>query len=161
MELKYNPFRSVFSGHSHYSYAMATDQLVEWAKDVATALPLKLSGAKPIFAYRGMSGVAHATALSIAYYGEHGPAYGMIYVRKRDETPHGLYVETSLKAVRCTRSCLVFVDDFVASGATMRSVVEAADNELRPLSDINCDHREFVECTARRIKLRLRGQYED
>lgn len=76
----------------------------------------------PVLCYRGMSGVAAATALQSVLY-DRGVSAGMFYVRKPDEESHGLSVERYVRYDKLT-PCFIMVDDFVDSGDTYLAIIE-------------------------------------
>lgn len=85
-----------------------------------------------VLVYRGMSGIATATAMSLwwhstTYKDAKGRGLSMAYVRKDSEVNdcHGDRVETewSSEHARSRRLNLVFIDDFVSSGESMRKAL--------------------------------------
>jgi orotate phosphoribosyltransferase len=92
---------------------------------MANKIEARLNGSRPILVYRGMSGTAMATAVSLMATTD----VGMVYARKKTEKCH-----SSDKAVfRIPRQktgeplpVLVFVDDFISTGKTKRETMEAA-----------------------------------
>lgn len=114
---------------SHYYASMRPDQLRKWAKMVARKLPPHLGLHLPIFCYRGMSGTAHVTALTMYWKGD----FGMFYARKTDEHTNGnqrFEKSTPHNFTSKTPVIPVFVDDFVASGETRDFVMKIAFEEL-------------------------------
>jgi orotate phosphoribosyltransferase len=100
-----------------------------WAADLIAKCRDRKNKTKkiPILCYSGMSGVAAATALSLALL-ELNPKFKfrMAYVRKKGEDSHGNSVEHDLEDHTDTeweKTFLVFVDDFVSSGASRKYVV--------------------------------------
>lgn len=108
---------------SHYSNALDPGLLLEWAEDKAVLL-LGLTLATPssslVLCYRGMSGVAHATALSMSL-ARRDTIVKMVYVRKAEEDSHGNPMEWS-DAVY-DDDTIVFVDDFISTGKTYEAVI--------------------------------------
>lgn len=117
---------NAFTIGTHYSLSQNPSALNAWADRAASMLPDHLDGRYPVFVYRGMSGVAAATALALAYDRQHGASFGMIYVRKPNENSHGYDCEVQVDTVRDAPCLLVFVDDFVSTGHTMRAAMEEA-----------------------------------
>jgi hypothetical protein len=79
---------------THYSLGQKTARLFKWAEESAVLVDKLItekygSEGVPVFCYRGMSGVAHATALSLRWFTDHGVEPLMIYVRKPGEDSHG------------------------------------------------------------------------
>lgn len=147
-------YGSAFKNTSHYtgSLALKPDKLEEWADKVASTLPMFLQGKRPLFCYSGMSGIAHATALSLAYYQHHGACFGMLYVRKPEERSHGSRVESNISGVENENSVLVFVDDFVSSGETRNRVIDGAWKFLNGLRQpITIDPSHYVQVEGHSI----------
>lgn len=128
------------STSTHYSLGLEPNKLAEWATKAAERLRGKLrdpkSGryAQPILCFRGFSGIAHATALALAYRSRYGGAFGMIYVRKSREQSHGKCREWNLAPLDDVKGKvwrLVFVDDFQETGATFQITVKAALRVLK------------------------------
>ena len=114
---------------SHYSAALNPEIMIAWAKFEAIEIRKALKIAKriekgtiPILVYRGMSGINHAAYLSAALF-QTKVKFEQIYVRKEQESAHGYKTEVS---VRCqTHPCfLVFVDDFICSGTTLKETLK-------------------------------------
>lgn len=119
----------------HYSKAFATKLLAEWAvfsakKVIKLFKTEKLNGFYPVFCYSGMSGISHATALSLAVAAQNPEfEFGMAYVRKDKEESHGRPVEYNFPETS-KKGYLVFVDDFISSGETMVRVFSNVLNIL-------------------------------
>lgn len=115
--------------NTHYDIALKSAKLHKWAEDAAKRVVAECTKRKitPLFAYRGMSGVTHATALTQAIY-RLAPRFhfGVAYVRKSNEESHGISVETAYNKTK--RYVLVFVDDFVCGGHTFRAVRDTMTN---------------------------------
>lgn len=113
---------------THYSLSLNPGKLSRAAKHKAAQLVYKLRDNEvPILIYRGMSGIAAATALSLAL-DTMGRECGMIYVRKDNEYSHGNdNYERAMPAI-CMGQVfvMVFVDDFCSSGRTRIYTIEAA-----------------------------------
>lgn len=122
---------------SHYSNAQNPEELY---RNAALQVEGKLIPAyndredvRPVLCYRGMSGIASATAVRL-YLHLNYPSFtcGMLYVRKPNERSHGSAVEIeyphgwSMYKKGCARLEAVFVDDFIASGSTLQFVYAAA-----------------------------------
>jgi orotate phosphoribosyltransferase-like protein len=114
---------------SHYSFGQKPSDLRSLSKTTAEQLSdmfaKQLPGKVPLLVYTGMSGVSHATALSL-YLEPYGNEFAMAYVRKAGEKSHGTQIEFDRVNRRNTAKdpeyVLVFVDDFVSSGATFKRV---------------------------------------
>ncbi len=113
---------------THYSQAQCPKKLANLTRKMGKALIAGLKqypDAHPVLCYRGMSGVASATALALWWAGtrlkgtESLPS--MAYVRKEGEDSHGSPVEFEWRGGACdTNVVLIFVDDFISSGTTMK-----------------------------------------
>jgi adenine/guanine phosphoribosyltransferase-like PRPP-binding protein len=113
---------------SHYSLSLSPAELGNAAYRMADeVISLLAAHEVPILIYRGMSGVAAATALSLALHAR-GRACGMIYVRKPNEYCHGREdYERALPALGMDKvPVMVFVDDFCSSGRTRRETIAVA-----------------------------------
>lgn len=140
---------------AHYSCAQRPSELSAWAKKAADKLvdlfPNLLRGERekqpynnafkalrldPVLIYRGMSGAASATALSLELYSRYGVVVQMAYVRKPDEKSHGERVESDIYYEQRKGGSdevllsPVFVDDFVATGNTLAAALKEADRVL-------------------------------
>ncbi len=110
---------------SHYSNAFKTPRLLKWADRMAASLAklYEKRESRPIFTYSGMSGIATATALSLAIARSNNPfCYGMMYVRKEYEQCHGSPIEYDFNFDEYyigSNGDFVFVDDFIRSGTTL------------------------------------------
>lgn len=117
---------------THYSNSQKPKHVNDWAYNCAIGLKDRLGTETiPIFVYRGMSGIAAATALSISYYLLTGQTPGMIYVRKKNEKSHGYPVEYQIDFFPDRQYVFVFVDDFVKSGTTRREAFKEIFNWVR------------------------------
>lgn len=111
---------------THYSLAQEPPMLIAWAREAAEKLIAATpEGSAPILCYSGMSGVAHATALSVALYNRGHTNFGMVYARKENEKSHGAPVEKCISHVEGNR-VLVFVDDLIDTGATRDRAIRRA-----------------------------------
>lgn len=113
---------------THYSHAQSPALLVQWAMVAAANLKAfaQNNNVVPLLVYRGMSGVATATALSIEA-SRIGLEVGMVYVRKDNEQSHGVQVEHHLASWDMPLAP-VFVDDFLDTGATLRACRTQVEN---------------------------------
>lgn len=148
---------------SHYSIAQKTEKLIKWSNDaiIYIADEIALLNTEhnckhiPLFAYRGMSGVGLAAALSIAYYSEYGSEYVMAYVRKDGETSHGDPIEIQFPEQGCARSSrmfVIFVDDFICSGETFDKTVGAVKDYIKQESIISAPGwEEFYDIGSRPV----------
>lgn len=118
----------------HYSKSQQPLKLKSWAESHAQAISERIKGTTvhPVLFYRGMSGVASATALSIEL-SNLGILCDMLYVRKPCEDSHGNAVESHITGPDSSERLPVFVDDFVCSGATLADCVEAVINRFEIL----------------------------
>lgn len=120
---------------SHYSLAFRPDLLSEWANTTAKALKARYKrypDRYPSFVYRGMSGIVSATALMLALNrGKKLPKMRMNYVRKEHERSHGNYMEVDYiwdcpaSIWARTEQDVIFIDDFIDSGATFEAAMRA------------------------------------
>lgn len=130
---------------THYGHAMRILELSDNAREMAEAFRSFMSerGNQPVaICYRGMSGVATATALMLAILRteseDHAvlPLITMVYVRKEGEKSHGFEVEFSKQDRKLPLSCLegmalIFVDDFIDSGDTRNATFAAIARSQR------------------------------
>jgi hypothetical protein len=123
---------------------MAPKQL--WAKATqATQFLLDHPPSKPdnlVLVYRGLSGVAGATAVSLAYHQLTGKALAMLYVRKRGEKSHsGTVIEVVSTVSRpggnTKRFHPVFVDDLIDTGSTRRDCLWAFLDYFRAMTPVS------------------------
>lgn len=119
-------------GSSHYSSAQSPAILQSWAGAMAGVIARLQEtfpeGRSIVLCYRGMSGVAYATALAIEL-SRKDVHVKMFYVRKPEEMSHGYPTEVSYSIRR--DDLFVFVDDFIAEGGTFEAVEEAVKNFFR------------------------------
>lgn len=119
------------SSGTHYSNVFNRDMMLNRAEQIATDIEETYPDAKICLVYTGFSGISHATYLAQAL--EKAPL--QIYVRKDGEVSHGDPIEISSSAVldyppsqyseqNPTGLLLVFVDDFVSTGDTLRRCAE-------------------------------------
>lgn len=166
---------------THYGRSMQPDRLLAWAEEMvhqlaspryrvepslgpvapnetASAMSLRPSMEVPIFCYSGMSGVAHATALSMAWLRRYGPTFGMVYVRKRSEShdTHGKPVEYSIGQVQHCLARLVFVDDTVCSGRTLEYTMRNAHRAMRDQCMVQWDSTAFILALSEAMCLQTR-----
>lgn len=120
--MKNNTTANFYVGTNHYSFAQETLQLISHANDAAEMIMKDFpeNGDKiPVLCYSGMSGIAHATAISIALQMRNVP-FGMVYVRKRNERTNSEHsVEVNIPLLNGKTGIMVFVDDFISSAKTM------------------------------------------
>lgn len=122
---------------SHYSLAQEPLLMIPWAKKIAYKIDAKYRNSPilPVLIYRGMSGVAHATAVSLMYTLETGKTLGMIYVRKSNEKSHGSSIEYDSDFIyrenNPNKIDLIFIDDFISSGETFACCLEAFAREFK------------------------------
>lgn len=126
---------------THYSDAHNPKKLKAWAEKTATVLlPIIQASPTPVmFCYRGMSGVAVTTALSLALQnlrekkvkGFTKIRFEFAYVRKPGVESHGLDVECSqgYSGLSYKNYRFILVDDFIESGDTMSAVLKKIRKE--------------------------------
>lgn len=118
---------------THYSPAQLTENLAKWAQKTAKKLPMD----RPyLMIYSGMSGVALATALSLAMARVKKLDFAMMYVRKSTESAHsGKQDQISYPShSRREDRTLLFVDDLIDSGDTFERCLAAAKSQA-PVTD--------------------------
>lgn len=132
---------------THYSLAQNTKKMKLWATGMSLSIFDK-EVENPVLVYSGMSGVAAATALSIAL-DNIGVEFGMIYVRKENEESHGEKIEYEIPD-RFNSRTYIFVDDFIASGETRdwcESRLAGAKFSYYALQKRGfCNIKELIEC---------------
>jgi orotate phosphoribosyltransferase len=136
---------------THYSKALNPTLLYRAANQAAEDLVAKAAGKRIVLVYSGMSGVSFATALSIAVETQYNVEVDMIYVRKENEASHGRKVEHSLGVFQ-TPSFIVFVDDFISSGATAYRCRKAVNGKWKDATYARYDGEEcktfpYHDCT--------------
>ena len=120
---------SKFEGTHGYSYCLRPDLLQVWAQEASDFIIrcCIFTSMKPLLFYTGMSGVGHATALSMCLYNKIGANFGMLYIRKEHEKTSNRWannIEESVHAINGASVLPVFVDDLVSSGHTRRAALE-------------------------------------
>lgn len=113
---------------SHYSIAFAED-LAVFALEAAVTIE-DITGGHPekaLLFYRGMSGIAMATAIVMAQMMSGSKKSKQAYIRKDEEISHGSKVETS--ADLSSIEYCIFVDDFICSGHTLRVAYAALQKQ--------------------------------
>lgn len=112
---------------SHYSQVFNTDHMVELAAEKAQILQTVYAEKNivPILVYSGFSGATFAMAISIAMQKLKVPFHQM-YIRKKAEDSHGRDIEQSHMNYKDSQHYLVFVDDFISLGHTVKYVVTQA-----------------------------------
>lgn len=121
--------------NTHYGSAMrvgsltlfgsvAADKVVEIRELLAQEKGWKQKRHTPVLVYRGMSGIAYATALGIEL-SRRDISCGQVYVRKEHESrdSHGIPLESRLDAD--APNFFIFVDDFICSGHTLEKCAHA------------------------------------
>lgn len=131
---------------THYTPTQNPMELASTASHLAAQVAhhfKRHNGYRPALCYRGMSGVAVATAVMLALWTDHRIRAGMCYIRKRGEDSHGQPVENDLPGAGNYVGC--FVDDFVSGGATMGKVIEACRRDFDDeVSGIEWSQRSLV-----------------
>lgn len=121
---------------THYSLAFEHTKLAGWATRAADALSAIIGDECPIFCYCGYSGVTHGQAIARAWIAL-AREFGEAYVRKEKEQSHGRDIEwgfSSDKGRYAKKHALVFVDDFVSSGATREYVLRCVRKDFKFLN---------------------------
>lgn len=112
---------------SHYSQVFNTQMMIDLAAEKATILKTVYQQNKtvPVLVYSGFSGSTFAMAISMALHNLNIP-FEQMYIRKVDEKSHGQSIESSTSYLLAKHHFLVFVDDFISTGTTLKYVVENA-----------------------------------
>lgn len=118
------------STSTHYSIGLEAKKLHKWAKKTALNVvkDYRARRVQPasriVLAFTGMSGTTLATALSLAIYELTAGKIvtNQVYVRKQGEDSHGYMCEYT-DDVNFKRDYVLFVDDFVDTGATAARVL--------------------------------------
>ena len=136
---------------THYSLAMDGD-ILGYAQEAADKIGEITSGhpERALLVYTGMSGTSSATAI-ITLQLLVGKKSQQIYVRKENESSHGRTVERNHFHVDRDIHCLVFVDDSVQSGKTLKTVLanvyrQFPDLQLVPLYCLLQEHSRRAFC---------------
>lgn len=131
---------------SHYSFAHNPIELATWARKCANRLvkmfpqsgTSSMDSMRPVFVYRGMSGIATVTALTMALKGR--IPFEMMYIRKEGESTNGHSdFEYSYNRLGLGDSLLVpvFVDDFLSTGKTFGEVMAVFQKESSTELDVS------------------------
>lgn len=117
---------------THYSPSQDPQRLHTWCVAAATEIEVTIPDTPVILCYSGMSGIGMATALMMELT-RRKVNVGMIYVRKEKEDSHGGRVEVeNVVTDRMDKAALIFVDDFISLGGTIRRVQQGIyDNPSR------------------------------
>lgn len=131
---------------THYSsaleYTERNQSAINMSKKIA-ALGRELN-CVPVLVFRGLSGISIAVAISMKL-GAKNIKHGMVYVRKKNEDSHGVPVEIAIPELGKKRGkVLIFVDDFVSSGATLRETISSLTQNSILLA---CYDRPVYVCT--------------
>lgn len=120
---------------SHYSQVFNTQMMIDLAAEKATILKTVYEQNKivPILVYSGFSGSTFAMAISMALHNLNIP-FEQMYVRKVDEISHGQSIESSTSYLQSKHHFLVFVDDFISTGDTLKYVIEKAVTRFKEQS---------------------------
>ena len=108
---------------THYSLAMDSE-ILDYAKEAVDKIEEITCGRpeKALLVYTGMSGTSSATAI-VTLQLLAGKKSHQVYVRKEGESSHGRTVERNHFNVDRDIHCIVFVDDSVQSGKTLKTVL--------------------------------------
>lgn len=121
---------------THYGNSQNPESLFPWARKMAQNITRRYlrngDNILPILAYRGMSGVATATAIMAFIPAKYQDAVGMMYIRKPDEKSHGSEIEHTINITssRPTRHILIICDDFIDDGDTVTTIATKAITRL-------------------------------
>jgi len=110
---------------THYSNAQNSAELLTWSRKQAGRMMEFYQGSvyRPVFVYCGMSGVAAATALSLAL-SQYSFDFMLCYVRKDGEQSHGNRLEVGGMLKNQYEEQAVFCDDFIQKGKTLSHCVD-------------------------------------
>lgn len=142
-KVKVNAYNYLTMYTSHYGCSQNLGELSIKAEKIAKALKAEFrkksyKGFIPLLAYSGMSGITFATMLSF-YLTKKKALHGMAYVRKKNEQSHGGMIELATHSSQNYQ--IVFVDDFVSSGASCEYVLKQCidtDTSMFPRSTLFC-----------------------
>ena len=113
---------------TRYSKSMSPKYMSVWGKSAAVELErcmLADAGFRPVLVYRGMSGIAAATAIISNLEAEFCDRVGMIYVRKDHEDSHGCDdIEVGNPDTLQNNPTFVVCDDFIDSGHTVLTILK-------------------------------------
>lgn len=117
--------------HTHYSHALSPKEMsasaTEGAKRIRQLMTEKQGHVA--FVFRGLSGTAFASAVALKLFDNFGVDATMIYVRKNNENSHGAPVERPFEKEDAA-TVFVVVDDFVATGDTVRECQKGLDGYI-------------------------------
>lgn len=146
---------SEFMGESwertHYGSAMNLIWLRNNSRKVAQILLEKFPTKKFIFCYSGMSGVANVTALMLALLDrDASKAFGLVYVRKEEERTNSdnreeWSINNDALPISADEIILVFVDDFICTGATLERTLLALHNSTSIIEVCMEELEKFIE----------------
>lgn len=152
--------------------------LADWGRTIVSEMLELMDDNKfPVIVYRGMSGIAAATAMSIMIPPNKQGDFGMIYVRKKGEKAHGGKMEyTNLNRAGYRPMVFIIVDDFIQSGATVLEICKAVtsyfDVYLNPTVNVRYAmtsdpyalvlklHESIRHADGYKVVARLNQQYE-
>ena len=118
---------------THYSKSMSPKYMSVWGKSAAIELERCMmadAGFRPVLVYRGMSGIAAATAIISNLEAEFCDRVGMIYVRKDHEDSHGCDIEVGNPDTLQNNPTFVVCDDFIDSGHTVLTILKTISGIL-------------------------------
>ena len=119
---------------THYSKSMSPKYMSVWGKSAAVELERCMmadAGFRPVLVYRGMSGIAAATAIISNLEAEFCDRVGMIYVRKDHEDSHGRDdIEVGNPDTLQNNPTFVVCDDFIDSGYTILTILKTISGIL-------------------------------
>lgn len=117
---------------THYSIAQNSASLRDWAWEAAEFIHSRYDGVESLLClcYRGFSGVALATAVSLAYSFKYDRQLNLLYVRKGKESPHGCPIEMNFDENEVEIETCIFVDDFIDGGGTFCQVKASTEGCL-------------------------------
>lgn len=124
---------SLDTDSTHYSIAQSS-LLLEWSIAAADQINVITNGKakSAVLVYRGMSGVALATAIVMRFLQLGCTKPAMYYVRKHNERAHSPSDDYNFCQVK-DAAHVIFVDDFIASGTTCRECFKSLPSYLADL----------------------------
>jgi orotate phosphoribosyltransferase len=119
--------------NDHYSIAHEPATVLKWCRELAPAIYKTFTDAKrfPCFVYSGMSGTSLATALLMYMHTEYPT-----YVRKEGERSHSDHRVEFSYPVSNVKYELLFVDDFISSGETLKRCIHSVKHKVNSIKDM-------------------------
>lgn len=139
----------------HYSCGLYPDALSMHAKHRAEELTQLIpEDKKLLLVFTGFSGISYATALAITL-NELNTNVNLMFIRKPGDTSHGSPVHANIKEFN-NDVFIVFVDDFIDSGATFARL-QLAVQPIGPISLV-CTHCSVVPANTVYVKATLSSE---